>query len=101
MASDKVCSIKFEVEKYTDKENFMWQRKVKVILVKGELWKAIAVMDKKPAWMTENQWNDLDQRAQCTIELYLADEMMFNVMLETSVAGLWLKIGACIDKVIV
>ena len=38
------------------------------------------------------EWEDMDVKAAGTIELCLADEVMYNIMDETMTARLWLKL---------
>ena len=42
--------------------------------------------------MTNADWEDMNVKTTGTIELYLTGEVMYNVMDETSTAGLWLKL---------
>lgn len=42
--------------------------------------------------MTADALNNLDQKTQYIIELFLADGVMYNVISETSAEGLWTKV---------
>lgn len=41
--------------------------------------------------MNTTDWEDLDARALSTIRLCLADEVLFTIVEETTVSGLWEK----------
>ncbi len=89
----KMSNAKFEVEKFTGKSNFaLWKLKVKDLLVQQGLHKALDGETKKPATMTTSDWEDLDARALSTIRLCLADEVLFNIVEETTASGLWVKL---------
>lgn len=89
----KMSNAKFEVEKFTGKSNFaLWKLKVKDLLVQQGLHKALDGETKKPATMTTTDQEDLDARALSTIQLCLADEVLFNIVEETTASGLWEKL---------
>jgi hypothetical protein len=89
----KMSNAKFEVEKFTGKSNFaLWKLKVRDLLVQQGLHKALDGATKKPATMTTSDWEDLDARALSTIRLCLADEVLFNIVEETTASGLWEKL---------
>jgi hypothetical protein len=44
---------------------------------------------KKPASMTDEDWEDLDARALSTIHLSLVYEVMFNIVGEETTTRLW------------
>jgi hypothetical protein len=86
----KVQSSKFEVEKFSGKNNFaLWKLKMRDLLVQQGLQKALAGKIKKPTSMTDEDWEDLDARALSTIRLCLADEVLFNIVEEETTTGLW------------
>ena len=47
---------------------------------------------KKPKDMSNDEWKELDARALSAIRLCLADEVLFNIVGETTFAGLWSKL---------
>eukprot|EP00253_Pinus_taeda_P036500 PITA_36500 len=80
-----MTNAKFEVEKFTRKNNFsLWKLKVGDVLVQQGLHKALDGVKKKPASMTHSDWEDFDAQALSTIRLCLADEVLFNIVEETS-----------------
>jgi len=57
----KMSNAKFEMEKFTGKSNFsLWKLKVRDLLVQQGLHKALDGANKKPASMTDSDWEDLD-----------------------------------------
>ncbi|PKA57601.1 Retrovirus-related Pol polyprotein from transposon TNT 1-94 [Apostasia shenzhenica] len=83
---------KFEVEKFDHKKDFgIWQLRVKAILVQNDLHHAL--LERKNARkMTDEEWKELDLKALSTIQLCLADEVLYNISdVETSV-DLWRKL---------
>ncbi|KAL5709711.1 hypothetical protein ACHQM5_020369 [Ranunculus cassubicifolius] len=97
MGDDKnettIGGAKVLVKQYDGKENFtLWQRRMRNILIQQELLFVLEGKEKKPATMTDEAWALKDQKASSSIELYLADEVMFNVMEETTAQGTWEKL---------
>ena len=72
---------KFEIEKFNGKENFsLWQKRVKELLVQQGLHKTLQGKSAKPAGTSNEDWKEIDLKAASTIQLCLADEVMYNVM---------------------
>ena len=46
----------------------------------------------KIAGMSDEDWEDLDLKVTNTIQLYLADEVIYNVIDEETVMGLWSRL---------
>jgi hypothetical protein len=89
----KMQSSKFEVEKFSGKNNFeLWKLKMQDLLVQQGLQKALAGKTKKPTAMTEWEWEDLDVKTLSTIRLCLADEVLFNIVGEDTTSGLWSRL---------
>ena len=89
----KIQSLKFEVEKFSGKNNFeLWKLKMRDLLVQPGLQKALAGKSKKPIAMSEWEWEDLDVKALSTILLCLVDEVLFNILGEDTTSGLWSKL---------
>eukprot|EP00253_Pinus_taeda_P017110 PITA_17110 len=85
-----MSNAKVKVEKFIGKSNFsLWKLKVRDLLMQQGLHKALDGATKRPATMTDSNWEDLDARALSTIRLCLADEVLFNIVEEstTSVVG--------------
>jgi hypothetical protein len=51
----------------------------------------LAGKKKKPATMTNEEWEDMDAKALSTIHLWLADDVLFNIVGEDTTSGLWSK----------
>jgi hypothetical protein len=89
----KMQSSKFEVEKFSGKNNFeLWKLKMRDLLVQQGLQKTLAGKSKKPTAMTEWEWEDLDAKALSTIRLCLVDEVMSNIVGEDTTSDLWSKL---------
>ena len=56
------------------------------------LHKALDGVTKKPARMSSSDWEDLDARTLSTVQLCLADEVLFNIVGESTTVGLWKKL---------
>ena len=89
----KMQSLKFEVEKFSGKNNFeLWKLKMRDLLVQQGLQKSLASKSKKPTAMTEWEWEDLNVKALSTICLCVADDVLFNIVGEDTTPGLWRKL---------
>jgi len=86
----KVSNAKFEVEKFNGKINFeLWKLKIWDLLVQQGLHKVLACKTKIPTIMTNKDWEDLDVRDLSTIQLCLANDVLFNTIGEENTIGLW------------
>lgn len=81
---------KFDVMKFDGTGNFgLWQQRVKDLLVQQGLVKALK---KKPEAMSSDDWEELQMKAVSTIRLCLADDVMYHVIGDESLAGVWTKL---------
>ena len=88
-----MSSTKFEIEKFNGKNNFdLWKLKMRDLLVQQGLQRALDGKRKKPLTITDDEWEDLDAQALSTIHLCRADDVLFNIIGETSTASLWNKL---------
>ena len=89
MSKIGISATKFEVEKFNGKENFgLWKKRVKALLVQQGLHKTLQGKKSKPASMSDKDWEELDLKKASTIQLCLADEVMYNVIDEDTATGL-------------
>lgn len=89
----KTQCARFEIEKFNGKNNFeIWKLKMHDLLVQQGMAKAMLGRSKQPYPMTDDEWNELDGRALSGIRLCLADDVLFNIVSEKTVAGLWTKL---------
>ena len=51
-----------------------------------------ALYRKQPKGMDDMDWKDLEAKAEATIRLCLADDVMYHVMDEESSTTIWLKL---------
>jgi len=84
-----MTNAKFEVEKFIGKNNFaLWKLKVWDWPVQQGLHKVLDGVRKKHVDMIDLDWEDLDAQDLSTIRLCLADEVLFNIVEETSTIDL-------------
>jgi hypothetical protein len=95
----KMQSLNFEVEKFSGKNNFeLWKLKMHDMLVQQGMVKALLEKEKKLGTITYDDWDDMDARALSAICLCLADDILFNIVLEKTVVGLWMKLESLYMK---
>ena len=84
---------KFEIKKFNGKENLgLWQKKVKTLLLQQGLHKTLQGKSAKPVSSSNEDWEEMDLKVASTIQLCLADEVMYNVMDEETTIGLWSRL---------
>ena len=77
---NKTTATKFEMEKFNGKEIFsFWQRRVRAVLAKKRLLKALHNKASKVHDMTDTDWKDMDIKVAGTIDPCLEDGVMYNV----------------------
>lgn len=62
---------------------------MRVALIKNGLKK---VLDKKPTMISDEQWQDLDEKAMSAIQLCLTKEVLREIIHEETTAALWTKL---------
>jgi len=78
-----MTSTKYEVEKFNGKNNFfLWQRRMKDLLIQQGVYKALLRKAKKPEKMDDDEWEEMDVKAASAICLNLSDEVIHNVINE-------------------
>ncbi|KAF7834702.1 Retrovirus-related Pol polyprotein from transposon TNT 1-94 [Senna tora] len=88
-----VMAAKFEIEKFNDNNDFsLWRVKMRALLVQQGLLKALEGKEALPTELSNQEKDDLLERALSTILLSLADDVLREVADEKSAAGLWLKL---------
>ncbi|KAF7811757.1 Retrovirus-related Pol polyprotein from transposon TNT 1-94 [Senna tora] len=89
-----VMAAKFEIEKFNDNNDFsLWRVKMRALLVQQGLLKALEGKEALSTELSNQEKDDLLERALSTILLSLADDVLREVADEKSAAGLWLKLG--------
>ena len=77
----KTTTMKFEVEKFDGKNNFLLcKMRVTPLPVKKGTHKVLLGAEKKSSKMEDDEWVDLDVRVKTTIIICLSDEVLYNVM---------------------
>ncbi|KAF7841267.1 Retrovirus-related Pol polyprotein from transposon TNT 1-94 [Senna tora] len=88
-----VMAAKFEIEKFNGNNDFsLWRVKMRALLVQQGLLKALEGKEALPTELSNQEKDDLLERALSTILLSLADDVLREVVDEKSAAGLWLKL---------
>ena len=86
---------KFDIPKFDCKISFYtWKAQMMAILTQNRLKKAFCGKTMRPAFMTDEQWEDLDEKALSTIQLYLAPHVLHKVLDKTTIVDLWLVLQA-------
>ena len=86
-------STKFEIEKFNGKNNFeLWKLKTRDLLVQQGLQRALDEKRKRPLTMTYDKWEDLDAKVVSKVRLCPTDDVLFNIIGETSIASTWNKL---------
>jgi len=62
------------------------------LLIQQGLHKTLQGKSVKAAGASNKDWEEIDLKAASTIQLCLADEVMYNVMDEETATGLWLRL---------
>ena len=71
-----MTTTKFDIDKFDGKINFsIWQVQMLANLTNSGLKRAIYGRSKKPATMSNEEWEDLDDRALGSIQLCLSKEI--------------------------
>uniref|UniRef100_A0A2N9JAK8 Uncharacterized protein n=1 Tax=Fagus sylvatica TaxID=28930 RepID=A0A2N9JAK8_FAGSY len=93
MAAKFSLGAKNEIEKFNGKNDFsLWHVKMRVLLVQQGLLRALKGKDSLLAQLSEEEKEDLLERAHSAIQLSLADEVLSEVVEEKIAARLWLKL---------
>ena len=85
MANAKV--VKFKVKDFS-----LWKVQIGSLLVKQDLSVTIKGKSKKPATMSNEDWQKMDEKAMASIFLSLAKNVLFNVSNEKSTKEVWDKL---------
>ena len=70
---------KHKIEKFNGKNYQHWKMQIEDYLYQKDLYLPLGGAAKKPASMTDNAWDVLDQKALGTIRLCLASTVAFNI----------------------
>ncbi|CAL1376211.1 unnamed protein product [Linum trigynum] len=87
-----MAAINMKIEKFTGINSFrLWQIKMQALLKQQGLWAPLSEKSKKKS-IDEEEWITLEEKAHSTILLCLADDIITEVAIEKTAAGLWLKL---------
>ena len=85
--------MKLDIEKFDSNVNFgLQQVKIKAILIQNGVHKALEGEEKKPIGVSEAKWEKMDTKALSAIQLCLSNEVLREVVKETTSKGIWEKL---------
>ena len=77
--------MKFDIPELDGKISFnSWKIQIMAILTQNALKKALGSKTKKPATMTDEQWEELDEKTLSTIQLCLTTHILYEVLDNTT-----------------
>ncbi|GMP50192.1 hypothetical protein CsSME_00016910 [Camellia sinensis var. sinensis] len=83
----------FMIEPFNGSNDFtLWQQRVKNILTREGLVKALLKKSNKPEDIKDDKWEELRELANSTIQLYLGNNTLREVISEVDPAELWAKL---------
>jgi hypothetical protein len=89
----------FKVEKFNGENIFeLWKLKMHDLLVQQGLHKVLVGKSKKLANMIDEDHEDFDARVLSTIQLCFANDILFNIVEEDTIIGLWSKMESLYMK---
>jgi len=84
---------KFDIEKFDGKISFaIWRVQMLAVLTQNGLKKVLAGKMTKPTAMTEEQWDEMNEKALSAIQLCLSREVLREVINEKTATGIWSKL---------
>ena len=88
-----MASSKFDIEKFTGVNDFgLWQIKMRSLLVQQGLLKVLGGESKLSPTLSEEEREDLLEKAHSTLLLSLGDKVLRQVTKEKSAAVVWVKL---------
>ena len=88
-----MSTMKLDIEKFDRSVNFgLWQVKMRAILIQNGVHKAIDGVDKMPEGMSASRWEEIDTKALSAIQLCLSNEVLREVVKETTTKSIWEKL---------
>ena len=94
-----MATTKFDLQQFDGRINFgIWKVRLIVVLVQQNLKATLDVKEKRPLKMKEQEWNDIDQKALSTIQLSITDDVLQEVISETTTMELLNKLESLYMK---
>ena len=75
----------FRVEKFNDQNFPLWKMQMEDYLYQKDPYLPLSGKKKKPAAMTDVEWNILDRKALGTVRLCLVASVAFNILKEKTI----------------
>ena len=88
-----IKSSRFFIEPFNGQNDFtLWQQRVKNILTREGCTKALKPKSEKPEKLKDEEWQEMRELANSTIQLYLGNTTLREVINESDPAELWAKL---------
>ena len=88
-----MSSMKLDIENFDSSVNFgLCQVKTKEILIQNRGYKGHVGEEKKPIGLSEGKWEEMDAKALLAIQLCPSNELLREVVKETTSKGIWEKL---------
>ena len=85
--------MKLDIEKFDRNVNFgLWKVKMRAILIQNGVHKAIDGVEKMPEGMSASRREEIDTKALSAIQLCLSNEVLREVVKETTTKSIWEKL---------
>ena len=89
---------KLKIEKFSGKNYQHWKMQIEDYLYQKDLYLPLEGITKKPASMTQDDWDVLDRKALGTIWLCLASSVAFNISDQKTTKDLMKSLDALYEK---
>ena len=89
---------KFRVEKFNSQNFSLWKMQMEDYMYQKDLYLPLSGKTKKPAAMTDAEWNILDIKALGIVRLCLVMLVTFNISKETTTEGLMQTLAKLYEK---
>jgi len=88
-----MATTKFDLQQFDGHFNFgIWKVRLMVVLVQQNLKATLDVKEKRSLKMEEQEWNDIDQKVLSTIQLSITNDVLQEVISETTTVELLNKL---------
>ncbi|KAK9756318.1 hypothetical protein RND81_01G088600 [Saponaria officinalis] len=86
-------STKLDIEKFDGKtSSAIWRVQIRAVLIQNGLKKALDGKSKKLSTMSDEQWDEMDEKTLSVIQLCLSREVLCEVIKDKSSADIWTKL---------
>ncbi|MCO5614233.1 hypothetical protein L7F22_068513 [Adiantum nelumboides] len=93
MASGSESGNLLHIKKLEGAHNYaIWKKQCYSVMLQKKQAKPIKTEGNKPANMTDEEWEEVDELARSTIMLSVSDSLLFNVENEDTAWGMWKRL---------